>query len=358
MGNQIEKRQSKEPSVALVVKNLLTEKKTDCYLYSGPIEKNYVQAFRDEIRKNNDPAENVLLFLTTFGGDPHAAYRMMRTLRRRYKKISFAVYGECASAGTLAALGADELIFSDDGELGPLDVQFRKQDELFQLSSGLDAFQALNNITTQGFDAFELIFLETLQRGGGNITAKTAMENARALAVGLMTPIAGQIDPMRIGEVFRAINIATAYGGRLSQRNVKSGTIDKLVGSYPDHGFVIDFDEARELFNNVRHPDELELAVATLYEKKVKSPQSKAEFADVGAQIDFFLSQQGRVSDGSLQHKPNSPDVPQPTGSDAEGNASTESDPEDQIRSGPSSGNKADRRRRSNGKGQQPSQFE
>jgi ClpP class serine protease len=43
------------------------------------------------------------------------------------------VSGYCKSAGTLIALGANELAFGEHGELGPLDVQIAKRDEVLGL---------------------------------------------------------------------------------------------------------------------------------------------------------------------------------------------------------------------------------
>ncbi len=78
----------------------------------------------------------MVLMLSTFGGDPDAAYRIARCLRRRYTRVSAMISGFCKSAGTLLLLGADDLVFTEHGELGPLDVQYWKQDELEEMGSG------------------------------------------------------------------------------------------------------------------------------------------------------------------------------------------------------------------------------
>jgi hypothetical protein len=59
---------------------------------------------------------NLILLLVTEGGDPDAAYRISR-----YEKFSCLVSGYCKSAGTLLLLGANQLIFSEHGEIGPLE---------------------------------------------------------------------------------------------------------------------------------------------------------------------------------------------------------------------------------------------
>jgi hypothetical protein len=150
----------------------------------------------------------------------------------------------------------------DFGELGPLDVQLTKPDEILPTASGLDIFQALSVITNSGFEAFEQYLLNIVTRSSGNISAKTAAEIAREFAVGLYSPLTAQIDPERLGEVQRAINIANAYGARLDTGNLKKGGLEQLVQGYPTHGFVIDIDEAKAIFNKVRVANELERSIA------------------------------------------------------------------------------------------------
>jgi len=168
----------------------------------------------------------------------------------------------CKSAGTLLAIGGDHIVMGDYGELGPLDVQLTKKDELMSASSGLDILQAVGVIENSAFGAFENAFVKIIANSGGNISAKTSAEIAREFAVGLFSPMTSQIDPERLGEVQRAVNIARAYGDRLNKGNLKPGGLDKLVEGYPTHGFVIDLTEAKEIFSNVRAADALEASIA------------------------------------------------------------------------------------------------
>jgi hypothetical protein len=52
------------------------------------------------------------------------------------------------------------------------------------------------------------------------------------------------------------LNVAKKYCERLNKRsgNLKYGAIDRLVYEYPTHDFVIDFEEAKELFEHVELP--------------------------------------------------------------------------------------------------------
>jgi hypothetical protein len=81
-------------------------------------------------------------------------------------------------------LGADSIVFGDFGELGPLDVQLTKPDELVSTSSGLDNFQALGVLTNSAFEAFETYLIKIIEASEGHISAKTSAEIARQLAIG------------------------------------------------------------------------------------------------------------------------------------------------------------------------------
>lgn len=232
----------------------------DLFIYSGPITRSLATNFINEVDRacNN---ENAALILCTHGGDPDAAYVIARILKTQYKKFTLFVFGHCKSAGTLIALGANEIVMSVRGELGPLDMQVLKSDELLFRSSSLDISQAIVSLSQQAYNVFIDHFIDTILRGGGAITTKTAADIATSLAVGLLSPITAQIDPLRVGEMERAINIGQQYGERL---NDDAKRVERLIKEYPSHSFVIDYTEACSLFGNVRKPNELEKELESL----------------------------------------------------------------------------------------------
>ena len=104
------------------------------------------------------------------------------------------------------------------------------------------------------------------------MATKVAAEIASSLTVGLFSPISAQVDPLRLGIARRATQIGQVYGTRLKGKNVKPGSVEKLVREYPAHGFVIDQDEARELFNNVRGFNEGEAAIFEKIDQVLRIP--------------------------------------------------------------------------------------
>ncbi len=139
------------------------------------------------------------------------------------------------------------------GELGPLDVQVLKANEIFERRSGLLSKSAVWSLTEELFGTFEKVLLEIKMRSGGAIGFKAASDAAAKLANGLVAPIAAQLDPLSIGEDYQNLHIAQAYGERLIEKYgvIDQGVISELVESYPSHGFVIDLIEAQDLLGNV-----------------------------------------------------------------------------------------------------------
>ena len=214
------------------------------YVYSGPIVETHARVLRSAIAEEPPEVRSILLFLTTFGGSADAAYTISRMLQDRFDRFVLYAAGPCKSAGTLVSLGATEIVMSAHGELGPLDVQARKEDDLMRIGSGLDVVRAIEALRECAWDIFEEHFLEIIKRSGGLVTFRTAAELATSMAVGLLSPISGSIDPLKLGEMRRALDIATEYGQRLGQ---PKETVRRLVHGYPSHGFVIDFKEAQDL---------------------------------------------------------------------------------------------------------------
>lgn len=241
---------------------------TDIVFYNGTLERPYDSALA-ETCKDRRRRQNVTLFLCTNGGDADVAYRIARLLQNKYKKFTVCIAGACKSAGTLLAIGAHEIAMSDEAELGPLDVQLGRKDEIWETDSGLTVLTAITTLEEKCFDLFEDCFLKLKSRSGGRITLKTATELATKLAIGTVSPIISQIDPMHVGEVSRAMNIGLEYGTRLGKksgivRTLDDGTdntVTRLTNGYPSHGFVIDKNEAEELFKCVReiNPNEQQL---------------------------------------------------------------------------------------------------
>lgn len=227
----------------------------DLVVYSGSINMRGYHAVCDAIKAKK--SEKVLLVLGTSGGDPNAGFRIARALQHAYGDFDALVPRYCKSAGTLVLIGARTLYLDDMSELGPLDIQVKKGDELIGRNSGLDIFQAVNYLQNQSLSAFRECLLELTRDAG--LSTRVASDIACRLTSGLFEPIAAQIDPIKLAEMQRATEIAFEYGNRLNEksRNMRDTGLAKLVSGYPSHGFVIDRKEAKTLFINVKRPEGL-----------------------------------------------------------------------------------------------------
>lgn len=235
-----------------LVHQVAQELDADLILYEGGIDASGYRQISDICESKS--RTNAILFISTFGGSADAGFRIARALQHTYGGFRAVIAGTCKSAGTLVCIGAAGLVMADRSELGPLDVQVQKKDELFDYGSGLDLFEALSNLRQEALGAFRTYLIDL--RTGGRLGTKPASEIASELVTGLFAPIYGQIDPIRLGEMQRAMAIAIAYGERLNEtsRNLKPNALAELVSGYPSHGFVIDRKEARRLFKNVERP--------------------------------------------------------------------------------------------------------
>lgn len=239
-----------------VVERLAKERDADVILLNGemypPLDLKFIKAL--ELRKKRP---NVILIYVTPGGMPDVSYRIGRCLQNNYKHVSIVISGWCKSAGTILCTGAHELIFSVHGELGPIDVQIRREDELGERDSGLSIESAFDSLYKATFKLFEDCMLEIKDHSYGSITFRTAAEIASNMAVGMVSPIFSQLDPIKIGETHRSVRISEEYAKRLAMisRNLRAtadfNPINMLLRGYPAHGFVIDRQEAEMIFRNV-----------------------------------------------------------------------------------------------------------
>ena len=236
----------------------------DVFFYAGQIDRSYDLKFIECVAAQNDKskAKECLVVMTSGGGNPDAAYKIARYLQHRYESYSVLVAGFCNSAATLFAIGAKELVFCPFGELGPLDIQLQKPDSLSGFESGLNIGEAFTTLESQARQTYNDMLMEIIRNSGGVVTFKTASDVVTDMVSVLYGPIFAQIDPEEMGSRTRAMRIGEDYAKRLNQYgNLKTGALETLSTKYTSHSFVIDYIEAKALFNNVRlvNPQEAKL---------------------------------------------------------------------------------------------------
>lgn len=231
----------------------------DVILYSGNIDRGADLRFI-EFLANEQKHEELLLIVSTPGGSPDAAYKVGKYIQNRYQSVRVFVPGFCKSAGTLLAISASELVFSPYGELGPLDIQMMKTDNISGLDSGLNIGEAFSALEQRAKGTFHDLIEEIVNSSAGAISFQTASHSAAEILASLYGPVFGRIDPEEVGSRARAMRIGEDYGRRLNMKfgNLKNNALHALSRTYSSHGFVIDMDEAKVLFSNVREASEAE----------------------------------------------------------------------------------------------------
>jgi hypothetical protein len=155
-------------------------------------------------------------------------------------------------------------------ELGPLDVQLSKENKISAARSGLLSRASFESLQDIAFDLFEHFMLKIVLSSMGAVSFRVASELSANISAGLLTPVYAQMNPDLIGSDYRDLNVALQYGLRLARvsKNASISTVFHLVEHYPSHDFIIDNEEAGELFENVEDPSEqLYDLLATLGER-------------------------------------------------------------------------------------------
>ncbi len=172
-----------------------------------------------------DPSHNLakplFLLLHTNGGKVEPAYLISKCCKKSAPKFVVAVPRFAKSAGTLIALGADEVHMGIISELGPIDPQIGEYPAL-----GLgSAVEHIATLCKKHPDAVEML--------------------AKYLASNLNLHDLGYFERVSESAVQYAERLLA--GKKLPRGQTAATIAQRFVYGYKDHGFVIDRDEALEI---------------------------------------------------------------------------------------------------------------
>lgn len=195
--------------------------------------------------------DKLYLVIHTNGGDPFSAVRIMRIIHEKYKEIIAIVPSHAMSAGTLMALGANEIYMQHKSMLGPLDLPMEHPQD----GSSISALDFKNTITTVSAlsDSIALErygYIRKKFRIGKKEAAKLALDTATEF----VRPIVNQVDPYHLQRAQRELRIGWFYAYDLLRARMmkdKSGrawdTAKTLVNSFPSHDYGIFSDDATNM---------------------------------------------------------------------------------------------------------------
>ena len=225
------------------------------YRLSRGLIKVLQRKLEDTIKTSPENSE-IDLWVESPGGDAHAAYKIILELRSRASRIRSVIPDVAKSAASLMAIGTDEIMMARSAELGPLDVQVSHPDREEVTVSGIDVARALDFLTQTA--------ISFVCRGGASIVTftslsrKDVLQETCRLAAQLFAPVVGKVDPHLVHQARNQLRVAKHYAlNMLKNRRVEKefrfseddadSLLTHLVDHYPDHGYVIDREEAREL---------------------------------------------------------------------------------------------------------------
>jgi hypothetical protein len=192
-----------------------------------------------------EESKSIALLLDSPGGDAHFAYHIARLFQRRTRSFVVIIPQYAKSAATLLALGASELLFGRDAELGPLDAQiFDPEREGFD--SALNAVQSLERLNAFSLTAIDQAMRLLMTRTGKK--SDTLLPLVLKYATDFARPLLDKIDTLDYTKRSRDLKIAEQYAIRLMRPNYSQTDAERiaahLVEKYPAHEFVIDAQES------------------------------------------------------------------------------------------------------------------
>lgn len=237
-----------EEKIVQLAKDLMKIRKNPVLILNLKVitDKNSMQLYKELFTKKFKILD---VIIQTPGGDIDAAYKLTKLLRNSSERINMIVPLYAKSAGTLVCIAGDTIIMTTLAELGPLDTQIREEQEgdspIYR--SALNGFKALEQVQLHTLETMDIAVKLILQNSGMKISEAVTL--ATKFAGSTSGTLYQQLDPKKIGECARALEIGERYGiiiltKYLGWTKDKADEVIKtLVKSYPAHSFVIDSDE-------------------------------------------------------------------------------------------------------------------
>ena len=224
--------------------------------------------------------DNIDLFLYTRGGDMVVPIRIVKLIRNYCKKFGILIPYRAQSAGTLIALGADEIIMTKLGELTPVDPTAQRHPFNPRNPSNPKELLPVSVEDVRSYINFAKDELKAEEKEIIELYSKMTNQSYH-------NPI--HLHPLALGNVYRAQRMIKILSKRLlnlrtdDQLKLSQEIIDKIVNEITSnicvHNYPIYRDEAKSLGLNIGiSSNELEKMLWDLYE-------NYAEDMELGKQL-------------------------------------------------------------------------
>ncbi|MBX3254103.1 MAG: ATP-dependent Clp protease proteolytic subunit [Chitinophagaceae bacterium] len=227
------------PETQRLIKKIQATKKIKILSYwtsiRGSICQNDVNGIY-EIIKDWEVQDKIYLFIKSDGGDGKASLRIINLLREHTKELVVLVTGECSSAATILALGADEI------HMGPLAFLSAVDTSLTHDLSPVDKDNSLVSVSQDELTRVLKLWKESEKN-----------ENP-------YSSLYSYIHPLVFGALDRASSLSIKLctdilSYHMADKKKAQAISKKLNSDYPSHNYPILFKEAKEMGLNVKPID-------------------------------------------------------------------------------------------------------
>lgn len=221
--------------------------------FATKIADDVIPLFNSHLESFKSP-KKIALFLYTRGGDMITPIRLIKLIRSYCDSFDILIPYKAHSAGTLIALGADNIIMGKLGELSPVDPTTGHP---YNPQNPINPQQKLE-VSVEDLNSYFLLAKE--------------MAGVRAEQIGdVFKHLVDKLHPLSIGNAYRAYRMARILAENILKTHMKeSKEINKIVKALTSdiciHGYPITRDEALDLGLKIKKTKpELETAMWNLY---------------------------------------------------------------------------------------------
>ncbi len=193
----------------------------------GILSMDVIPELCEHISKIPEDKKEIDILISSEGGDPIAAWRIINLLRERFEKIGVLIPYSAQSAATVLALGADEIVMHPFACLGPIDIQIN--------IPGNTAGQLIRFSTEDVSSCLDFI--------REDLNVKNELLGAEALDY-----LSSELKPTELGMVKKSMTFIKSIATKLLNSHMNDEeTNEKIVEqftSFSHHGYTIGKKEA------------------------------------------------------------------------------------------------------------------
>ncbi len=217
------------------------DSKVFCYLTSDRqnasalFAKDILPIFSEQLKESK--YKSIDIFLFTLGGDTLAAFGLNRLLREYTENLNILVPDKCLSAGTLFALGCNQVLMTKTSYLGPIDPSIQRP-----LNPAVNINGQIQNLP---------LSVESVAGFKGLVKDEWGIKKQPELSV-LLKLLSEKVHPLALGDVYRARQQIELLATNLLKQHRKdsnsiSDIVQKLTKELGSHDYLIFRKEAKKI---------------------------------------------------------------------------------------------------------------